>query len=182
MFDFFHIWFKNYSILFLMDRQVFSKPLILHANLLQSTTLETIMYVHLKQQCINQCWMYCILFELLYDFFYYGMHRISHLYFYKYHKKHHHFLKTHAITTFYQHPLDCAWSHIPMVLTMYLCPISLVQWNVLLFYQKYIEIFEHHGDVHHGLHHRLIYCNYGRYSYWDKIFKTYRVLEQEPST
>jgi sterol desaturase/sphingolipid hydroxylase (fatty acid hydroxylase superfamily) len=180
MFDFFYIGLKNYSILFLMDHEIGSKPIMLHMNVLQSTTIETIMYVGLKQQCIDQSWFYCILFELLYDFFYYGMHRFAHRYFYKYHKKHHHFVKTHAITTFYQDPLDCILTHVPMVLTMYVCPISLFQWNVLLLYQKYVEIHEHDGDIHHSLHHSRLFCNYGRYTFWDKMFKTYRALEQAP--
>jgi len=171
------VYLRNYTLLFSIDRHVFRQPAILHVHVLQSSVIESMTHLWIQNNQTN--WMYCLLFVVVYDFFYYIVHRMIHRYFYAYHKQHHKFIKPHAITAFYQHPVDCVLSTIPMILTMYLCPISSLQWTVLSIYQKYMDLHEHSEDSHHKLHHTFIYCNYGRYP-WDYVFKTHRALEQEP--
>jgi sterol desaturase/sphingolipid hydroxylase (fatty acid hydroxylase superfamily) len=141
-------------------------------------------------------------FEFVFDFFHYFAHRLlHHPYLYKYlHKKHHTFKHPIAITTFYQHPIDIVLTNtIPTVLALYVIPVSNIQFHFILVYKTFVEISGHCGKKlyptssfcqciwlpkllsvalyveDHDLHHSLNNCNYAkRFSFWDKLFGTYK--------
>ena len=144
-------------------------------------------------------------FEFILDFFHYGTHRLlHHKYFYAYlHKKHHTFKHPISIISFYQDPIDlCITVSIPTILSLLLIPhVSYFEFQLLMVYKVFSEISGHTGKKlaptgcfpqliwlprslsielyteDHDSHHSLNNCNYAkRFSFWDKVFGTYRAF------
>lgn len=143
-------------------------------------------------------------FEFIFDFFHYWTHRISHTNFflYKYsHKSHHKYINPIPILTFYHNPVDLIITNsIPQILTLLIFPyLSVYQYNLILVYKSFIEVGGHSGKKiyptssfpqfiwlpkvlgiklyteDHHLHHYENNCNYAkRFSFWDKLFGTYK--------
>lgn len=149
------------------------------------------------------------IFEFIFDFFHYCSHRVLHNNSFLYiniHKKHHKYTNPISILAFYQDPLDLILTNsIPQILTLLIFPyISLFQFNIILIYKSFTEISGHSNKKvyplgsfpqfiwlpkffnfalyreDHNLHHSKNNCNYSkRFSFWDKIFGTYKTNHHE---
>jgi sterol desaturase/sphingolipid hydroxylase (fatty acid hydroxylase superfamily) len=126
---------------------------------------------------------------------------------YKYlHKKHHKFKHPIAITTFYQEPFDLIITNsLPTILSLLIVPhLTYLQFHFIIVYKNFIEISGHSGKIlypvssfpqfmwlpkwlridlyceDHDYHHSFNNCNYSkRFSLWDKVFNTYKSIEQK---
>lgn len=142
------------------------------------------------------------LFEIIFDGLHYCVHRASHTYsfLYQFHKIHHKFIHPMAITTFYIHPIDLFLSYsVPLIITTKLLSINRWEFYLITTYLTYIEIAGHLGKKmyptscfaqciwlprffyielyteDHDLHHTHFNFNYAkRFSFWDKIFGTFK--------
>jgi sterol desaturase/sphingolipid hydroxylase (fatty acid hydroxylase superfamily) len=83
------------------------------------------------------------MFEITLDFFHYWAHRLSHMYFYRWHKVHHKHTSLVLINTWCHHPLDLIMiESIPTLLAFYLFPLEK---STALVYKSFIEISGHSG-------------------------------------
>lgn len=142
------------------------------------------------------------LFEIIFDGLHYCVHRASHTYpiLYRFHKVHHKFIHPTAITTFYIHPIDLFLSYsMPLAISTKLLSINRWEFYLITTYLTYVEIAGHLGKKmyptssfpqciwlprflniqlyteDHDLHHTHFNYNYAkRFSFWDKIFGTYK--------
>jgi len=143
-----------------------------------------------------------IVFDLFHYITHRISHTNRYLYEYS-HKKHHMHRYVEPILTFYQHPLDIVLTNIvPLILTLYILRpfhISLLQFSIMMVYKVFVEISGHHGKKtypsscfpqfmwlpkclgielyteDHDAHHTKNNCNYAkRFSFWDKVFGTYK--------
>ena len=144
-------------------------------------------------------------FEFVLDIFHYATHRLlHHKYFYAYlHKKHHTFSHPRSIIAFYQDPIDLFITvSVPTMIALLIIPsVSYFEFQLLMTYKVFTEISGHSGKKlaptgcfpqciwlprslsielyteDHDLHHSLNNCNYAkRFSFWDKVFGTYRAF------
>jgi len=143
-------------------------------------------------------------FEILYDFMHYWIHRLIHTNktLYQYLHKIHHYKNTPTyLDTYYQHPIDLILSNsIPLIVSILLLNrLTYLQFCLITVYKTAVEIAGHTGKKtyptssypqfpwlpkylqielyteDHDLHHRHLNCNYAkRFSFWDKMFGTYK--------
>lgn len=121
------------------------------------------------------------------------------------HKKHHKYSDPTAYSSFYMTPLDAIFSYsLPLTFTSILIPfhVSMNEFMLMTVYLTYQEIGGHLGKkMHptssfcqfiwiprifsielytedHHLHHKRLKYNFSkRFSLWDKVFNTYKVLD-----
>ena len=141
------------------------------------------------------------IFELIFDFFHYWTHRFGHSHplIYNYiHKGHHNGPLINAYDTF-QHTLPdiILTNALPILLTMYLFPLSRFTLTLLFWFKTIVEVSGHTGkdttssfiqfiylpqwlgiDIYtrdHGLHHYNPRVNFSkRFSIWDKVFGSFK--------
>eukprot|EP01113_Clastostelium_recurvatum_P003842 TRINITY_DN1169_c0_g1_i2.p1 TRINITY_DN1169_c0_g1~~TRINITY_DN1169_c0_g1_i2.p1 ORF type:complete len:329 (-),score=51.07 TRINITY_DN1169_c0_g1_i2:186-1109(-) len=132
-------------------------------------------------------------FLVLEDFFHYWMHRFFHTpWFYKHiHKQHHYYAAPFGLAASYAHPIE--------TICLGICtfaPAFIIRPHYFVFYLWFIvrqmdAVYTHSGyefpwnpfdylpyfggATFHDYHHKAFTCNYGsRYTYLDKLFKTYK--------
>jgi Delta7-sterol 5-desaturase len=142
------------------------------------------------------------IFEIILDLFHYITHRISHhLLLYKYvHKKHHEdHININILTTFKSTYLEVIFTtFIPLVITSYIYPLSMIQYHIFNVTRLLVELQGHSALIFrtksflqcswlpmlfgiescsgdHFNHHAKINCNYSkRFKLWDIVFGTYK--------
>jgi len=141
------------------------------------------------------------IFELIFDFFHYWTHRFGHSHplIYKYiHKGHHNSPYINAYDTFHHTIPDILLTNaLPILLTMYLFPVSRFTLTLLFWFKTIVEVSGHTSkdttcsfiqfiylpkflniDMYtrdHGLHHYNPRVNFSkRFSVWDKVFGTFK--------
>ena len=140
-------------------------------------------------------------YEIILDFFHYIIHRTLHKIPFLYkniHKMHHERYDINVFHSFRMHTLDyLLGTLIPTYLSVKICNLTLIEFNILSVYQIFIELSGHSDkiiksssfieciylskllniesyNVDHNKHHTFVNCNYSkRLSLWDKVFGTY---------
>jgi sterol desaturase/sphingolipid hydroxylase (fatty acid hydroxylase superfamily) len=182
----------------------FSFPIVAFcANALIDAAEHSILLRSATQNPLKIYWIipYLFLFEIVFDFFHYWTHRMCHVipFLYRHvHRFHHSIYPIETSITFLHHPLDLLITNfLPLVVSMWICPLDAYTVTLMMWYKSLQEIAGHTGKVlkgssftpciwipkwfgislyscDHELHHRFYGYNFSkRFSLWDKVFGTF---------
>lgn len=117
---------------------------------------------------------------LIGDLWLYLTHRLLHTYLYQFHKQHHIYVKPHALTGLYAHPVEYVLSnHLSMII-----PLRIIARHELIALESMVVaidiLISHMGRnanypsaKYHTLHHERHDCNYSFAYISDMLFGTY---------